>query len=72
MDPINDVNRLCPCWIIMNDGSRHRCDAPVGLSGNLANPMYSFLSGTTQQSVQWGQISAFESIANPADRIAVR
>ena len=72
MDPINDVNRLCPCWIVLSDGSRHRCDIPTGLSGNLPDPTYGFMAGTTEHAVAWREIVAFESIADPTQRITVR
>ncbi|MDB5314074.1 MAG: hypothetical protein JWO38_8276 [Gemmataceae bacterium] len=72
MDPINDVNPLCPCWIIMKDGSQHHCDMPVGFSGGLADPTYTFMTVATERAVAWREIAAFESIANPAQRIVVR
>jgi hypothetical protein len=72
MDPINDVTRLCPCWIIMSDGSQHRCEVPIMLAGDLANPTYSFVSGTAQQAVPWNGIVAFENIADPTRRLDVR
>lgn len=71
MDPINDVNPICPCWIIMKDGSRHRCDIPIGVSGNLFNLDYSFIDGTTENSVPMAHISAFENIGDPTKRIAL-
>jgi hypothetical protein len=72
MDPIADVNPLCPCWIVMNDGSRHRCDLPVGLIGNHADLTYKFMSGTDEQAVAWVEIAAFVNIADTARRVAVR
>jgi|GEM_PF-4875469 hypothetical protein len=69
MDPLNDVNGLCPCWIILDDGTRHRCDVPRSLRGNFPELQYDFVSEGESKTVRWSTIKAFESIADPSRRI---
>lgn len=70
MDLIGDVAALCPCWIVMADGARHRCIRPVGLSGDSSEPAYDFDGPTAPGTVRWREIAAFENIADPRRRLA--
>jgi len=69
IDPINDVAKVCPCWIEMTDGRKVRCDAPIGVAGDIFDMIFSFVSVCSKDSVRWHDIKAFESIADPKKRI---
>jgi len=69
IDPIKDVTKVCPCWIETKDGQKRRCDAPLGVEGDMFNMLFSFVSARSKGSVAWNDIKAFESIADPKQRI---
>ena len=72
MDPVKDVDVISPCWVVMHDGARYRCEIPIGLCGDARSLGYSFLSvGATGQTetVNWNDISYFENIQNPSRRL---
>ena len=72
MNPITDVNPLCPCWIILDDGSRERCDMPVGISGGTGGMRYDFMQGHQQASVDWSHVTRIENIADPSRQLQIR
>jgi len=71
MDPIRDIDPLCPCLLVKSDGSHFRCDMPLGVSGDLASMDFNFQSGNTRYSIPWNGIVAYISLNNPNRRIDV-
>jgi hypothetical protein len=69
MDPVRDVTPLCPCELLTSNGGRHRCDAPIGVSGGLGNMDYTFISGGQQRSIPWNSIIAYVNLENRSRRI---
>ena len=65
MDPLRDVTPLCPCWIILKDDSKFRCDMPVTFKGDALTLYYVFLTGRNTKQVLWYSIRRFESIDDP-------
>ena len=72
---LKDINPLCPCWIILHDGTKYRCDEPVGVSLEISEDInrqsYKFLSAGRPMSVPLCDIEAFENITDPVRRIVL-
>jgi len=69
MDPINDIDLICPCHIVIATGETYRCDMPISLNGPVGNEYYTFISGTESKTVKWNIIRSFINIEDPQKRI---